>query len=61
MLTPTDLLQHYIIMLMREAGLGVDSDTYAEISDIIDGIVVPLDQRIKDLERRVAVLEEGEY
>lgn len=57
MSTPTELLQHYITNTMRAAGLSVDSDTYAELAELVDGIVEDARQPYDDLDRRVKVLE----
>lgn len=32
-------LTHYITLTMREAGMKVDGDTYAELSDCVDTII----------------------
>jgi hypothetical protein len=52
-------LDHYITLLMDEAGLKVDSDTHAELSEILD----PIGELFIALEKRVSELEtwvEGE-
>ena len=33
------LLDHYITLLMEKAGLKVDSDTHAELQDLVDAII----------------------
>lgn len=52
-------LTHYITMLMEEAGLTIDSDTHAELNEIILPVFEELSERIAKLERRVA--READY
>lgn len=52
-----DYLSHYIVMLMREAGLRVEGDNYAEIDDILKPAFRDLLTVIAKLEARIAALE----
>ena len=50
-------LTHYITMLMEEAGLTVDSDTYAELDEIITPVFEELSERIAQLAERIDKIE----
>ncbi len=51
------LLAHYITGCMHEAGLTVDGDTYAELADVVDQIVDPLEKRLDCVEKDIADLQ----
>jgi len=51
-----DSIKHYILLLMREAGLQVDSDTYAELDEAREEII-EMKERIRKLEEAVAWME----
>ena len=51
-----DSIKHYILLLMREAELQVDSDTYAELDEAREEII-EMKERIRKLEEAFAWME----
>ena len=52
-----DFLNHYIQLIMENAGLRYDSDTRSELDQLIDEIISASSQEIKELKTRIEKLE----
>jgi hypothetical protein len=56
--TAVQLLEHYITLLMRKAGLKPDSDTHAELEDLVDAIVDAAVSLTPSLTQRYAEIDD---
>ncbi len=56
-----NVLTHYIVQALRQSGVEITSDTYAELEGVISRALDPIDSRIRDLEMRVEQLRVGQH
>lgn len=55
------LLVHYFTLAMEHQGLRVDMDNISEIEQIVDDLLISINHELAEFDRRISVLEEGEY